>query len=181
MNGPLATLRLEMMQQEEKQQEIQSKCIKFEGEIQKLEEIKNKNKEQIENQNYELTLLMEKLRKADLEKESTIERVKAEIAGQPIDDTEIKQLEEKCQTLSQTGLYFKSNSSKVLKNLLSMFFMNVTFYSSLVHYSLCKRVNLTRSHSLEDELNRCPTFFFTFYLKVENFRVSDFVRFKIDT
>ena len=28
MNGPLATLRLEMMQQEEKQQEIQSKCIK---------------------------------------------------------------------------------------------------------------------------------------------------------
>ena len=96
-NSELATLRLEMMQQEEKQQEIQSKCIKFEGEIQKLEEIKNKNKEQIENQNYELTLLMEKLRKADLEKESTIERVKAEIAGQPIDDTEIKQLEEKCQ------------------------------------------------------------------------------------
>ena len=142
-NSELATLRLEMMQQEEKQQEIQSKCIKFEGEIQKLEEIKNKNKEQIENQNYELTLLMEKLRKADLEKESTIERVKAEIAGQPIDDTEIKQLEEKCQTLSQTGLYFKSNSSKVLKNLLSMFFMNVTFYSSLVH-CVKGKVNLTR-------------------------------------
>ena len=110
-NSELATLRLEMMQQEEKQQEIQSKCIKFEGEIEKLEEIKSKNKEQIENQNYELTLLMDKLRKADLEKESTIERVKAEIAGQPIDDTELKQLEEKCQTLSQTGLYFKSNSS----------------------------------------------------------------------
>ena len=110
-NSELATLRLEMMQQEEKQQEIQSKCIKFEVEIQKLEEIKSKNKEQIENQNYELTLLMEKLRKADLDKESTIERVKAEIAGQPIDDTELKQLEEKCQTLSQTGLYFKSNSS----------------------------------------------------------------------
>ena len=60
-NSELATLRLEMMQQEEKQQEIQSKCIKFEGEIQKLEEIKSKNKEQIENQNYELTLLMDKL------------------------------------------------------------------------------------------------------------------------
>ena len=115
-NSELATLRLEMMQQEEKQQEIQSKCVKFEGEIQKLEDIKTKNKEQIENQNYELTLLMEKLRKADLDKESTIERVKAEIAGQPIDDTELKQLEEKCQTLSQTGLYFKSNSSNFFKN-----------------------------------------------------------------
>ena len=127
-NSELATLRLEMMQQEEKQQEIQSKCIKFEGEIQKLEEIKSKNKEQIENQNYELTLLMEKLRKADLDKESTIERVKAEIAGQPIDDTELKQLEEKCQTLSQTGLYFKSNSSNFIKTpLLSMFFFYFYF------------------------------------------------------
>ena len=134
-NSELATLRLEMMQQEEKQQEIQSKCIKFEGEIQKLEEIKSKNKEQIENQNYELTLLMDKLRKADLEKESTIERVKAEIAGQPIDDTELKQLEEKCQTLSQTGLYFKSNSSQFSKKNFFSFhvFMNDTFYSFLVH------------------------------------------------
>ena len=132
-NSELATLRLEMMQQEEKQQEIQSKCIKFEGEIQKLEEIKSKNKEQIENQNYELTLLMEKLRKADLEKESTIERVKAEIAGQPIDDTEIKQLEAKCQTLSQTGMSSKSNSSIFSKKTCFHFFMNVTFYSFLVH------------------------------------------------
>ena len=127
-NSELATLRLEMMQQEEKQQEIQSKCIKFEGEIEKLEEIKSKNKEQIENQNYELTLLMDKLRKADLEKESTIERVKAEIAGQPIDDTEIKQLEEKCQTLSQTGLYFKSNSS--------IFFLSMFFYEYYVLFFL---------------------------------------------
>ena len=127
-NSELATLRLEMMQQEEKQQETQSKCIKFEGEIQKLEEIKSKNKEQIENQNYELTLLMDKLRKADLDKESTIERVKAEIAGQPIDDTELKQLEEKCQTLSQTGLYFKSNLCSIF--FLSMFFMNVMFVLS---------------------------------------------------
>ena len=127
-NSELATLRLEMMQQEEKQQETQSKCIKFEGEIQKLEEIKSKNKEQIENQNYELTLLMDKLRKADLEKESTIERVKAEIAGQPIDDTELKQLEEKCQTLSQTGLYFKSNSS--------IFFLSMFFYEYYVLFFL---------------------------------------------
>ena len=127
-NSELATLRLEMMQQEEKQQETQSKCIKFEGEIEKLEEIKSKNKEQIENQNYELTLLMDKLRKADLEKESTIERVKAEIAGQPIDDTELKQLEEKCQTLSQTGLYFKSNSS--------IFFLSMFFYEYYVLFFL---------------------------------------------
>ena len=126
-NSELATLRLEMMQQEEKQQEIQSKCIKFEVEIQKLEEIKSKNKEQIENQNYELTLLMEKLRKADLDKESTIERVKAEIAGQPIDDTELKQLEEKCQTLSQTGLYFKSNSSNFFKTPSFHVFFTFTF------------------------------------------------------
>ena len=134
-NSELATLRLEMMQQEEKQQETQSKCIKFEGEIQKLEDIKTKNKEQIENQNYELTLLMEKLRKADLDKESTIERVKAEIAGQPIDDTELKQLEEKCQTLSQTGLYFKSNSSIFSKKTCFHFFYEcyiLFFLSSLI-------------------------------------------------
>ena len=102
-NSELAQLRLDMLQQEEKQQEIQSKCNDYEEKIQKLEDLKSRNSQQIENQNYELTLLMEKLRKADLDKESTIERVKAEISGQPQDDTELKQIEEKCKTLTQSG------------------------------------------------------------------------------
>ena len=102
-NSELAQLRLDMLQQEEKQQEIQSKCNDYEEKIQKLEDLKIRNSQQIENQNYELTLLMEKLRKADLDKESTIERVKAEISGQSQDDTELKEVEEKCKTLAQSG------------------------------------------------------------------------------
>ena len=109
-NLELANLRLELLQQEEKQQDIQSKFDNFEDKIKKLEELKAKDKQIIEDQNYELTLLMEKLRKAEKSKESTLERVRAEITSQPQEEALIKQLEEKCNSFSKSGLHFKSES-----------------------------------------------------------------------
>ena len=96
-NSELAFLRLELLREEERKQDNQLQFDDFKEKIKKLEEIKIKDKQVIEGQNYELSLLMEKLRKAEQNKEIILEEMrKNDGKSNEKDAIEIDALKQKC-------------------------------------------------------------------------------------